>query len=485
MEQALIDWLGGVDLLKHARAETVRAIAELCQRRELGAGDTLFQQGQPGEFLFLVQTGALNAFSQGSAGASLLRTLGPGDFGGLTSITLDQPRSASLRAVGPATVWTLGRADTLRLLERCPDFARSVIAALSAKERRKTQRLANLMGTEAGQRFRVAFFDAKAYDKSSFAPLLEPDVYVTWLSTRLDAHTAELAGGHQAVCVFVNDDLSGDCLRRLAQLGVGVVALRCAGFNNVDLDVAEQLGLAVLRVPAYSPHAVAEHTVALLLAINRKTHRAFNRVREGNFSLAGLVGMDLHGRTAGVVGLGKIGQCCAVILRGFGMRVLAYDLAPDRTFAAQHGLELCELDALLAQSDVITLHAPLVPATHHLINAQRLARTKPGVLLINTSRGGLVDAQALVDALKSGHVGGAGLDVYEEEGGYFFEDHSGDVINDDLLARLMTFNNVLITSHQAFLTGEALHNIAETTLANLRAFASGSTVLPNRVTRPA
>ncbi|HEX6243913.1 MAG TPA: D-lactate dehydrogenase family protein [Polyangiales bacterium] len=485
MQETQIDWLCGLDLLAHASRDTARRFAAACQRRALRAGETLFEQGQPGEFLFLVESGAISALRGGPSGESLLRTLGPGDFGGLTSIILQQPRSATLRAVAPTALWTLSRADTLRLLETCPDLSRSVIAALSAKERRKTGRLAELLQAEAGGRFRVAFFDTKPYDRESFEPLLAPDLYASWLSPRLDPRTVELAAGHQAVCAFVNDDLSASCLERLAQLGVQVVVLRCAGFNNVDLGAAERLGLPVLRVPAYSPHAVAEHALALLLTLNRKTHRAYNRVREGNFSLVGLVGVDLHGRTAGVVGLGKIGQCCAQLLRGFGMRVLAYDLDPDREFAARHGVELCELDRVLSESDVISLHAPLVPETHHLIDAQRLARTKPGVLLINTSRGGLIDARALIDALKSGHVGGAGLDVYEEESEYFFEDHSGDVINDDLLARLMTFNNVLITSHQAFLTREALHNIAATTLANLRAFAAGSATLDNRVLRKA
>lgn len=485
MQETQIDWLCGLDLLAHATRDTARRFAAACQTRALRAGETLFEQGQAGEYLFLVESGALNALRAGAGGESLLRTLGPGDFGGLTSIMLQQPRSATLRAVAPTQLWTLSRGDLLRLLETCPDLARSVIVALSAKERRKTSRLAELLGPEAGRRFRVAFFDTKPYDRDSFAPQLEPDLYATWLSPRLDPRTAELASGHQAVCAFVNDDLSADSLERLAQLGVQLIALRCAGFNNVDLAAAERLGLTVVRVPAYSPHAVAEHALALLLTLNRKTHRAFNRVREGNFSLVGLVGSDLYGRTAGVVGLGKIGQCCALLLKGFGMRVLAYDLAPDRAFATQHGLELCDLDTLLGQSDVISLHAPLVPETHHLIDAERLARTKRGVLLINTSRGGLVDAKALIEALKSGHVGGAGLDVYEEESEYFFEDHSGGVINDDLLARLMTFSNVLITSHQAFLTREALDNIASTTLANVRAFASGSAALENRVQRKA
>lgn len=483
MDDALLPWLSELALFRHVSRDTLAALGAACVRRTLAPGEALFAQGEPGAFLFIVQSGALHAFARGEAGDVLLRTLGPGDFGGLTSIALDQPRSATLRAASPAQLWTIERAQVLALLESRPDFARSLIAALSAKERRKTRRLAALMPHDAGARFRVAFYDTKPYDRASFEPLLEPDLYATWLTPRLDVQTAELASGHQAVCAFVNDDLSEPVLRRLSELGVMLIALRCAGFNNVDLKAADALSLPVVRVPAYSPEAVAEHAVALLLTLNRKTHRAYNRVREGNFSLVGLVGSDLHGRTAGVIGFGQIGRACAAILRGFGMRVLAHDLAPDLELARRLGVELCDLDALLAQSDVVSLHAPLVPATHHLIDAARLARTKPGVILINTSRGGLVDSKALIDALKSGHVGAAGLDVYEEESEYFFEDHSGHVISDDLLARLMTFNNVLITSHQGFLTNQALANIATTTVFSIRQFAAGPGELAHRVRR--
>ncbi len=481
MNAAMISWLSTLEPLQHVSRETLLAFAEASRRRELRAGETLFTQGEPGDFLFFVQQGSLNALTASGGGELLLRTLGPGDWGGLTSITLQKPRSATLRALDAAVVWTVSRADTLRFLEGRPDFARSLVAALSAGQRRKTQRLASLIDPVAGERFRIAFYDTKGYDRESFEPLLGSDLYCTWLTPRLDPYTAELAAGHRAICAFVNDDLSGTTLRRLFQVGVRLIALRCAGFNNVDLKVAQELGMPVVRVPAYSPHAVAEHAIALLLTLNRKTHRAYNRVREGNFSLAGMVGSDLYGQTAGVVGLGKIGQCCATILRGFGMRVLAYDLAPDTAFAAQAGVELCELDELLRLSDVVSLHAPLLPSTHHLINAERLARMKRGVFLINTSRGGLIDAQALIDALKSGHVGGAGLDVYEEESDYFFEDHSSEIIADDMLARLMTFNQVLITSHQGFLTTQALGNIAQTTLSNVRHFAAGREQLCERV----
>jgi D-lactate dehydrogenase len=265
-----------------------------------------------------------------------------------------------------------------------------------------------------------------------------------------------------------------------------MIALRCAGYNNVDVQTAYRLGISVTHVPAYSPHAVAEHAVALMLTLNRKTHRAYNRVREGNFSLSGLVGFDLHGRTAGVVGVGKIGRCLVEILAGFGMKLLGYDRIADDGFARRTGLQYVELDELLRQADVISLHAPLLPETRHMIDAAAISKMKPGVVLINTSRGALVDTSALIDGLKSGHIGAAGLDVYEEEAAYFFEDRSSEIITDDLLARLMTFNNVLVTSHQGFLTREALSNIAEVTLNNIQEFKDGKRLgeLSNAVASP-
>lgn len=324
----------------------------------------------------------------------------------------------------------------------------------------------------------IAFYDTKPYDRDYFQRT-EHASELAWRfhEFRLTAATVASASGARSVCVFVNDRVDRACLKGLADLGVRHIALRCAGFNNVDLVAARELGLGVTRVPAYSPHAVAEHTLALLLALNRKVHRAYNRVRELNFSLHGLVGFDLNGKTAGVVGTGKIGRITAGILRGFGMKVLAYDPFPSPDWARDTGVTYTDFDTLLAGSDVVTLHLPLTPQTHHLIGAASIARMRPGTVLVNTSRGKLVDTTAVIEALKSGHLGGVALDVYEEEEGIFFEDHSGEVLQDDELSRLLTFPNVLITAHQAFLTREALGEIARVTATNIWRQESGEAFL--------
>jgi len=320
----------------------------------------------------------------------------------------------------------------------------------------------------------VAFYDTKPYDRIYFEPEAEKNgVTLHHHDFRLSASTAASAAGAQAVCVFVNDSLDRACLELLDSMGIKLVSLRCAGFNNVDIAAAAELGITVTRVPSYSPHAVAEHTVALLLALNRKIHRAYNRVREQNFSLSGLVGFDLYGKTVGIVGTGKIGRITAQIFRGFGCRVLAHDLEPDQEWAAGHGIEYAGLETLYEQSDVLSLHLPLSAGTHHLIDAAAIRSMKHGAYLVNTSRGKLIDTTALIDALKSGHLGGAALDVYEEEEGIFFEDHSGTTLMDDELARLMTFPSVLITSHQAFLTKEALSEIARVTMESCARFVNG------------
>lgn len=324
----------------------------------------------------------------------------------------------------------------------------------------------------------VAVFDTKSYDREHLLAVAADRIAWRFHEFRLTADTLAAARGAQAACLFVNDHLDAAMCAPLAAAGIRHIALRCAGFNNVDLAAAKAAGLTVSRVPAYSPHAVAEHAVALLLTLNRKIHRAYNRVREHNFALHGLTGFDLHGKTVGIVGTGKIGRIAAEIFRGFGCTVLAHDPFPQTDWAIQRGLAYVPLAVLLATSDIVSLHLPLTPQSHHLLNRDTLALLKPGAYVINTSRGKLVDTTALIESLKSGRLGGVALDVYEEEEGVFFEDLSAQVLPDDELNLLLTFPNVLVTAHQAFLTREALHEIARVTVENLLRAAAGQPLLP-------
>jgi D-lactate dehydrogenase len=324
---------------------------------------------------------------------------------------------------------------------------------------------------------KVAVFSSKGYDRrflDAANTTRGAGHHLHYLETRLTHATAALAGDADAVCAFVNDQLDRATLERLHAGGVRLVALRSAGFNHVDLAAARGLGLTIARVPAYSPYAVAEHTVALMLSLNRRIHRAYARVREGNFALDGLLGFDMRGRTVGIVGTGTIGVEVARIMRGFGCAVLGADPQPSEAFGAIGGRYVA-LDALLGDADIITLHCPLTPQTRHMIDADAVARMKRGVMLINTSRGAVIDTRAVIAGLKNGAIGHLGLDVYEEEGDLFFENLSDQMIHDDVFARLLTFPNVLITGHQAFFTVEALTAIAETTIDNISSFeASGS-----------
>jgi len=321
---------------------------------------------------------------------------------------------------------------------------------------------------------RVLFFSSQTYDQDSFtSAAARHGLDLHFQPARLTEDTAALANGHEVVCAFINDDLNADVLKRLADGGTRLIALRSAGYNHVDLAAAKRLGLAVVRVPAYSPHAVAEHAVALILALNRRLHRAYNRTREGNFSLHGLTGFDLHGKTVGVVGTGQIGATFARIMAGFGCKLLAYDPYHNPELLAL-GATYLELPELLRQAQIISLHCPLTEQTRHLINPQSLAQLQPGAMLINTGRGALIDTPALIEALKDGQLGYLGLDVYEEEAQLFFEDRSDLPLQDDVLARLLTFPNVIVTAHQAFLTREALAAIATTTLDNITRWAAGN-----------
>lgn len=318
---------------------------------------------------------------------------------------------------------------------------------------------------------RIAFFDTHQFEKENFSKANERFHHeISFLETRLDKNTARLAQGAEIVCSFVNDKIDDECIVTLKNLGIKMIALRSAGFNHVDVESARRNGILVTRVPGYSPYAVAEFAVGLLLTMNRKIHKAYSRVRDLNFSLDHLVGFDLHGKTVGVVGAGKIGKIFSQIMISFGCSVLIYDVKRDGDLEKNPSVAYVDFEALCQRADIISLHVPLIPQTHHMINAKAIALMKPGVFIINTGRGALIDSKALLDGLKSGKIGAAALDVYEEEENVFFQDLSDKILQDDVLARLMTFPNVLITSHQAFLTNEALRNIADTTLQSASEF---------------
>lgn len=321
---------------------------------------------------------------------------------------------------------------------------------------------------------KIAVFDAKPYDRATFDEVNKKfNFELVYYKEHLDINNVLLASGADAVCIFVNAVVDAAVIDKLHSYGVKLIALRCAGFNNVDIAAASQKGIKVVRVPDYSPHAIAEHTLALMLCLNRKVHRAFLRTRDGNFSLIGFQGFDMYQKTVGVVGTGKIGKVVMGLMKGLGMNVLAYDLYPDNAFAEANNIKYVTLDELYANSDIITLHCPLTKETEYLISDQSIAKMKDGVMIINTGRGKLIHTKHLIDGLINGKVGYAGLDVYEEEGAYFYEDHSDKVMTDDVLARLLSFNNVIVTSHQAFFTKEAMSNIAHTTMGSIQDFFDG------------
>ncbi|WP_018998421.1 2-hydroxyacid dehydrogenase [Hirschia maritima] len=324
---------------------------------------------------------------------------------------------------------------------------------------------------------RITVFSSKAYDQLFLdAANADQSHEIFYQEPHLNSSTASLAKGAEIVCVFVNDIIDRDTLKILKKQGVKLIAMRCAGFNNVDLKAADEFNIKVCRVPAYSPYSVAEHTLALVLGLNRHLHRAYNRVRDGNFSLNGFIGFDLHGKTVGIVGTGKIGTVTMGLFKGFGCKLLAYDVAKN-TDCLNMGANYVDLDTMFKQSDIVSLHCPLNPATHNMVDANLLSKAKQGLMLINTGRGALINTQDVIEALKAGRLGSLGLDVYEEEADLFFEDLSTHVIRDDQFARLMTFPNVLVTGHQAFFTQEALSAIAETTIENINAFSkSGSAI---------
>lgn len=474
MSENLLDMLRNAECFSSLDAGAIQSMAGQMHHMRFAPGETVFAEGDTSHFMFVVSRGQIRVLKSAAQDRQVQITqLRQGNCGGVTSMFLKAPRSATLQAIDEVEVWALDQDGLDRLLDSDRFFARTLLAFMSEQMRKEAAMLARLAPTAEGPGMRVAVFDTKGFTRETFAAQNRDRYALTFFEHRLNENTVTSAIGFPVVCIFVNDRVTAPVVERLKELGVELIALRAAGYNNVDLAACDAAGISVVRVPEYSPQSVAEHAVALMLVLNRHLTRAHDRVREGNFSLDGLVGFEMRGRTVGVVGTGHIGKCISGVLLGFGCKVLGFDVRQDEELAGRSGFEYTDMDRLLRESDIITLHVPLIPQTQHIINTESLAKTKPGVMIINTSRGGLVDTQALINGLKSGHIGSAGLDVYEEESEYFFEDYSGLVIRDDVLARLLTFPNVVITSHQAFLTREALTNIAETTFNNIQQYQEG------------
>lgn len=445
-------------------------------------GTTICTEGDKGDRMYVVDSGNIRVVKKDKDGNPIeITILKHGEVAGMMSLFESEYRSATLEAIDEVELWEIDNMTFQNLLNNHPVISMQLLAVLSKHLRRETSVVAELRSHDEDNRLKIVFFDSKPYTIKTFNIQNKDRYALRFFDTRLDHDTVSMAKGFKIICVFVNDQLDAPVIEMLNEYGVEMIALRCAGYNNVDLKACKQYGIKVTRVPAYSPYAVAEHAVALMMALNRHIHRAHNRVREGNFSLNNLVGFDMHGKTVGIIGTGRIGRCLINILIGFGCRILVYDKYPNKQLQKETGITYVELDELLANSDIISLHAPLTNETHHMINESSIKKIKKGAMLINTSRGGLINTKALIAALLEGQIGSAGLDVYEEESEYFFEDFSSTFIADEALARLTTFNNVMITSHMAFLTNEALVNIADTTLENIEEFISGAENLTNGV----
>jgi len=468
------------ELLKNVKGfselddDTLGVIKELLQPATFHAKDRLCNEGERGDKMFIIESGEVVVLKETEDGDLVeISSLQTGDIAGEMGLFGQRMRTATLEARSECKVWTLNFDQFEDLLEGHGAVGKGLLSYLSGKLDRETSMVAKLIARDLEKGLRVAFFHTSPYRNELYTQKNEHNYAMHFFTPRLTLDTAPLAAGFQVIVVSANDCLDGEVIDELHALSVEMIALRCAGYNNVDLAACERHGISVARVPAYSPYSVAEHAVALMMALNRRIHRADSRVREGNFSLGGLVGFDMHGRTAGVIGTGKIGACLLEILHGFGCNLIAHSRSTQPDLVDRLGVRYEELDSLFSKSDIISLHAPLTPETHHLINADTIEKMKTGVMLINTARGGLVDTEALIDGLKTGKIGYAGLDVYEEEADFFYKDFSDSIITDDLLARLTTFNNVMITSHQGSLTDIAQSNMADTTLANIREFEQG------------
>ena len=463
-----------INLFSSLDSKSLRLIGKNMKMVSFEPDDYICKEGEPGDRMFVISSGKVRVLKKGK-GKSLIEItiLKEGSIAGIMSLFEKKPRSATLQAYNKVQAWELDYKTFQNILNKYPPISQAFLAVLSRYLRRETKALADLISYDEDERIKVAIFDSKAYIKQIFDEQNNNRFSFRYFKPRLNLDTTSLATGFKIICVFVNDNIDARVVEELNRIGIEMIALRSAGYNNVDIEACKKYGISVTYVPAYSPHAVAEHTVALMMACNRRIHKANNRIREGNFSLDGLVGFDMYGKTVGIIGTGKIGKCAVDILLGFGCKILAYDKYPDSAIAKKKGVQYVDLNKLFRNSDIISLHVPLTPETHYMINRESIKKMKTGVMLINTSRGGLVDTKALIEGLKNGHIGSAGLDVYEEESEYFFEDYSHTVISDDILARLTTFNNVMVTSHMGFLTNEALTNIAKTTIKNISEYEKG------------
>jgi len=483
----MLELLRKVRLFCELDDEALTALEDALKRTTFAPGDDLCREGASGDRMFLIESGKVAVLKAVEGEEPIeVTALQGGDVAGEMGLFGQRTRTATLRAISDCVVWTLGYDEFERLLESNQCVAKGLLSYMSGHLARETSTVARLLARDVEHGLRVAFFHASPYRNALYTKKNKYGFSMHFFTPRLELDTVPLATNFSVVVISANDSADADVIKGLSALGVEMIALRCAGCNNVDLAACEKFGISVARVPAYSPYAVAEHAVALMMALNRKTHRAHTRVRDGNFSLNGLVGFDMHGRTAGVIGTGKIGVCLLSILHGFGCELLAHSRTPKPDLTERYGVRFVGLDELLATVDIVSLHAPLTPETHHMIDAAAIANMKPGIMLINTARGGLVDTEALIEGLKSGWIGYAGLDVYEEEAKYFYKDLSDSVITDDALARLTTFSNVMVTGHQGSLTDVAQTNIVETTIENIREYELGrrGTDLTNAVSIP-
>jgi D-lactate dehydrogenase len=476
MNTGIVTTLHSLPFFKTLDVGSLESLSKYIKVKKV-ANETVMEEGMSDGLLYIVSSGQLYVYKKHKDEEVQLITLTAGAFVGLGSLLEGTSHSASVKAKEETELFVLAHADFRTIIAEHPMVAESMMQYLSSELRRFRSRLVGF-GVAENEKTKIVFFDCKQYDRTFFDQELThyPNVELKYFDVKLSTDTAFLATGATVVCIFVNDKADAEVVTLLYKMGVKMIALRCAGFNNVDLKVCDTLGITVARVPVYSPYAVAEHALALIMGLNRKLHVAYNRIKQGNFSLNNLVGFDIHGTTVGVIGTGKIGQCFIKIMLGFGCQVLCYDAYPSEDVKTWANCKYVTLDELYAQSRIISIHCPLLPSTQHMINKEAIDKMKPGVLIINTSRGPIIKTIDLIAGLKSKKIGGAGLDVYEDERDYFFEDRSFEVIKDDTLARLMTFNNVFITSHQAFLTEDALKSIASVTMNNIHDFLSGKTM---------